>query len=432
MSDIKSRDPEILQPKEELNHIFQCRTNTGMGNMIGNVTMVIRNFIKGLFPSDFFQDEFIDTQFAQNEMEEMVTKKRKPCLVIRPKVVIDDDTLFQKLPDWCNTNYFVYKKLKGNYLPVLYDPDNQIYVYSNCDRIKLTFDIEIVLDTKIQQINTAYFLKGSVLHKSYFYLDNTRLEAEIPKYYMRQISDILGYNLKDIAERADFNKYLNDHSQDRITEKVKLGSGNYSHFYMFSSNILCLFEGNPDIDDGESQGQTFNNFKVSENLSIECWCPMTYFLEVGRKFKILKVETNDISILSANKDTVVYNYTTYFKIPNIYKDVYKFFNKTMVITDNDYRRDVVDITSLFNKTDLELIEYANKKHIDMNEIFHIDLYLDETIVDEKSIYVDWKKFEITNVHPKPNDCYTLVVYKNYEKYNRLQEKQDREYKRTYN
>jgi len=399
--------------------ISMCRTNTGMGNIIGNVTLIVRDFIKRLFPNDFFKSEFVDTQLIQTEMtKEEILHKDKPCLVIRPKVSLDDDSLFGKLPDWLNTNYFIYTHLDSSYLPVFRDDENQIYMYTNGDRIKMNFEIEILLPTKLQQINTAFFLKGSVLHKSYFYLNNCRLEAELPKYFIRQISAILDKNLNDKEDRDNFNLYINEHSQHYVSEKIKLASGNLNYFYRFSSNLLCLFENNPDLDDGETQGMTQNNFKITENLSLEFWSPMTYFLEIGRKFDILEIESRDLNILDEGEKISI-NFTMKFDPPVKYKDM-DLYKKISYITDDDKERDIVDISELFNKHDTSLIRYCLDNNILVSNLFHISVYLDDKIVDENHILIDWNKMEVINIKPKINDVYTMVLYKNGERYNRLE------------
>lgn len=409
-------------PEEIKTQISMCRTTTGMGSIIGNATMIIRNFIKDLFPPNFFQDEFIDTQMIQTEFDkgnsENIVKKNKPCLVIRPKVYLDDDTLFGKLPDWTNSNFFIYKNLRRNYLPVLYDETNQIFMYSTGDRIKMSFEIEILLDTKLQQVNTAFFLKGSVLHKSYFYLNNMRMEAELPKYYMKQLAIVLNKDLANPNDRTEFNNYLNQHSQHFITEKIKLGSGNYSHFYLFSSNILCLFENNPEIDDGENQEMTLNNFKINETLTIEFFSPMTYFLEIGKSFKLIRPKDYDfISDVTNNK--VSLHYTLNFVIPEKYKDMW-YYNKIMYLTEDNPNIDIVDISDLFNIHDKEIIHFSISHKLMLDEIFHIDLYLDNNKVDEEMVIIDWNEFKLSNIKPKVNQSYTLVLYKSSERYNRVE------------
>jgi hypothetical protein len=104
----------------------------------------------------------------------------------------------------------------------------------------------------------------------------------------------------------------------------------------------------------------------------------------------------------------------------------------MVITDDDTEKDVVTIDSLFMKKDKVIIDFALKHNINVDEIFHIDLYLDEKLVDRSKVIVDWNELSVTNIKPKINDCYTLVVYKQFEKYNRLIRMMDHLTNKEYN
>lgn len=395
--------------------IFQCRASNGMANIIGNATLVVRDFIKGLFPKDFFKDEFIDTSMVQTEVKN-ITKKKTPCLVIRPKFSLnEDDTFFGKLPDWINTNYFIYKNLKDNYLPVLKDDENQIYVYCSGDRIKINFDIEIVTDSKQQQINTAWFLKGSVLHKSPFYINKQRLETEVPKYFTRQIASILKYDLTNQEERINFNNYLNENSYHFITEKIKLSTGNNSHFYLFSANLLSMFNDYPDIDDGESTGMTYDSFKITESFSVDFWCPFNYFLEVGRKFD--RLDYKNYNFIDEQNEISVH-YTMRFDLPEKYDDM-DYVKKITYITDDNIKEDVVSIAELFDAIDKKVIQYARDKKVLPKEVFHINLYLDGYMVDTDFVQIDWDNYELKNIRPKINENYTLVVYRSQQRYNRI-------------
>jgi hypothetical protein len=159
---------------------------------------------------------------------------------------------------------------------------------------------------------------------------------------------------------------------------------------------------------------------------------MNYFLEVGRKFKILEVDDPEIAqqILYSGRK-ILCHYTVKFKIPDTYANMQLYWH-TMVITDDDTEKDVVTIDSLFMKKDKVIIDFALKHNINVDEIFHIDLYLDEKLVDRSKVIVDWNELSVTNIKPKINDCYTLVVYKQFEKYNRLIRMMDHLTNKEYN
>lgn len=410
--------------------ISVCRANTGIGNVIGNATAIVRDFVKSLFPDGYFSDEYIDTSMSQIELKKStIVKKKKPCLVIRPKITLGEDSFFQRLPDWMSTNMFLYTNLDSSYSPVLKDSKNNIYIYTAPDRITMKFDIDIVTDTKIEQLNTAFFLKGSVLHKSYFYLKNARLETEVPKYYIKQLADILGYNLGVEEERIQFSDYLNSNSQSFITEKIKLSSGNSTYFYTYGCNMLCLFEDYPDIDEGEVNEMISSNFRISESLSVEFWTPLNYIMEIGKKFNKLKV--NNKEFLNAFNEKVTLNCTLKFSVPEE-KYGKTYYKKLSFLTDDDPEKDELDLTYIFGYNHNLIYNYCIAKNYDMTNLFHIDVYYNNSLLDVDFIKINWSKKLLINFKPIINDTYTLVLYENKPMINNIIKRLEENHKLVYN
>ena len=388
-----------------------CRSSSSISNVVGNVTYIVRNFMIGLFPKNFFKSVYIDTAMSQLEMEkEDIFKKDKPLLIIRPRVSLGENSIFQGLPDWMSTNHYMFTELQGNYKPVLADEENKVFVYTAPDRIKINYEIEIVTSTKMQQINTAYFLKGIVLHKSYFYLNNARIETEVPKYYINLIAEHLEYDLKDVNQRIEYGSYLDKYSRSLITEKIKTSSGNPAYFYIYSANILSMFEDYPDIDDGEQNNQISSNFKISENFGIEFWCPINYILETGVQptSEILNNAENDYKLGLFDTLTVA-NFTLQFPIPSTYGEMI-LLKKQGYLTDTGTEKDILDIRPLFTKGLSEVISYNNKYNLDNGEVFHIDLWNDDSKVAEENVNINWSTLVLENIKPLPNTTYHIALY----------------------
>lgn len=400
--------------------ISVCRSSSSMSSIMGNVTYVIKNFMIGLFPKEFFKSVYVDTMLSQIELErEDIFKKEKPLLIIRPKITLDENTVFGMLPDWISTNHYIYTDLVGNYKPVFYDDINKIFMYTAPDRIKMNFEIEIHLPTKMQQINTAYYFKGSVLQRSYFYLNDVRLETEIPKYYVSLIADSLQYNLKEPIRRTDFAEYLDKYSKSLITEKIKTSSGNPAYFYIHSCNILSMFE-SLDIDDGESNNQIVSNFKINMNLGTEFWTPLNYILETEIPLSPEALEEAEELFKTEyfiSESEYVNNFTLQFVIPERSGDKI-LLRKQGYITD-DTTRDILDIASLFNKDLGQVIKYNTKYSLDNDEVFHIDLWDNDSKVARENVLIDWSKLHLTNMNCLPNTTYHLALYGKQETINRI-------------
>ena len=412
-------------------HIFTCKTSTGIASVIGNVSFLVRDFFRKNFPKDFFKSVYIDTKMSQIDLEKIdVIKKNIPILIIRPRFSLEDESQFQRLPDWVNTNYFIFKNLKGNYLPIFIDEEKEIYVYSSPERIKLSFDIEIITGSRIQQLNTAYFQKGSFLHKGFFYINDCILETEIPKFMIKLIGENQHVNFSNPSERSQFQDYLSSHSQSLVVEKIKTSSGNPTWFYSFNMNLLSLFDGYPSMDDGRDVNMTKEFFKVTSSFVVEFWTPWNYFLEIKTtKWNLSELRELFTWTQEDMSDTdIVMNYTIPEFTPPKMKDLKHFFFSKPYICDIDVYSgtpDVLDFSVILTKEIYDVIQYNNKFGVDNLLYFDIDLYKENLVVGREFYEIDWEKLVIRNNNPEKT-TYGVVFYVDTQLFNktkyRLEEK----------
>jgi hypothetical protein len=404
-----------------MSQIRMCRASSSLSSVIGNVSLVVRDFIVGLFPPSFFKDVYIDTSMTSLFFEkEDIFKHDKPMLVIKPRVSLSDDNIFGRLPDWMSTNYFIFKELNNNYTPVFADTEKQIYVYSVPDRVKLTFEIDIVCSSKMQQINVGHFLKGSVLHKGYFYLYDSYIETEVPKYFIKTIADLLNYDLREPQQKSDFLNYLDSKSQSFITEKIKTSSGNPAYFYIYSTNILSQFEDYPQLDDGEQKEMTMNNFRVSETFSVDFSCPSNFFLETKEVLTPEQMQAEPS--LEGLEDSILLNYTMTFIPPkevDINGKTFGFLRKQGYITDSSTQLDELPLDEFFSEDIKSVIQYNNKYGINNDEVFSINLYKENTLVDPRNVKVLWDTLMLQNWNPSPDTTYHIFLYGDKERINRI-------------
>lgn len=433
----------------EQKQIYSCRATTVLSGIIGNVSYIVRDFIEGLFPPGFIKHVYIDTSMSSLEIEKEtdgIFKYDKPYLIIRPNVSLSDDHIFGRLPDWMTTNYYNFKNLRNNYTPVFADMKNGIYVYSVPDRIKMTFDIEIVASTKMEQLNIAHYLKGSVLHKGYFYLNDAKLETEVPKFFIKTIANIMKYDLTDERQKSDFLNYLETNSQSFVTEKIKASTGNPAYFYLYQTNLLSLFEDYPQIDNGEQKDMTYTNFRITEQFSVDFWCPSNFFLETE---KVLTEEDMKLGwdVIDLGEKAML-NYTMKVIPDRTFtldgKD-YEFLKKQGYITDDKYyltitdednkkhgkflyknelaeknddgtykiklnEMDVLDLRGFLHPDVKKVISYNNKYRIDNDKIFKIRIYEEEKLINKENILIDWKTLTLYNINPKPETTYHIFAY----------------------
>ena len=426
---------------KEPNNIYMCRASNSLSSTIGNTSMIVKEFKLSLFPEGLFKRVFIDTSMSTKEYiaekDDVYNKQGFPYLVIKPRFTFGDDSIFGKMPDWICTNYFNFKHLDENYSPVFADYENGIYMYAVMDRIKITFEIEIVCATKMEQINMAQFLKMSVLHRGYFYLNNAtpiHMEAQVPKLYIRCIDDILGYDLNDPEEHIAFTDYLESCSQEFITEKFNPATSDPSYYYMYDTKLLMLFEDYPQVDEGEQKDHSKTNFRVTDTLTVDYWVPSCFFFET-----IKQINPQDYKLgwdISDFGEQIKLVYTMQMLPEKWYKKydkTYTFYKKQAYMTEESItdNKDIIDLRFMIKRELKEVAEYCKFHMLDINNVFDMRLYEEFREIDPNNIDMDWDNLILTHENPKPNTMYHLFLYINYVEFNRIRKRLEEKHGNIY-
>ena len=391
---------------------------TTMSSVIGNIALLIRDFFYKTFPKDFFRNYFIDTRMMVLDMDKAdIIKKNCPILILRPRFVLGDESLFGRLPDWMNTRSFIYRNMGLNYLNVLKDELNRTYIYTTVDRVRIDFEIEVVVKSRMQQLNLAYWWKYAYLHQNYFYLYGNVLESEIPKPFVKLIAERLGLNPKDREERLQLENYLTKYSQSRVIEKIKTSSGNPSWFFSYKTNFLCRTEDYPAIDDGRDMNMAHGFYKSTNTLSVELWIPTVFFLRILDKlYDSTAFETDEV-IDNNSTQTVIYNYSRKANLP------YEYGNKILevakgYINDSDNEPMVVEFGILFTTQLAEVYERMKQRNVDVSQYFELLIFHELLKIPADNYSVDWDKLVLTIPEPQ-NTTYTIALYVDRERINKF-------------
>lgn len=415
--------------------ISMCRTTASLSAILGNCSQIMKAWFLQLFPKDFFKYVYIDTSMSATifakERDNVFNRYGSPTLVIRPKFEFDDNTLFGRLPMWMNTNYFNFARLEGNYQPVFGDTKNGIFIYSIPDRIKITFDIEIGCSSRMQQINIAHYLKSNVLHKGYFKIEKVNMEAQVPKLFMACVHDLLHFNSEDEESHADFTDYIGSWSADKITEKINPATGDPTYYYMYNTNLICIFEDNPQVDDGEQKDQIRTNFRINDSVVVDFWVPSTFYFETRKVINPADYELGwNIEELG---DRVNMVYTMQLLPDNYYTRIdgvnFQFYKKQGYITDETFfleneedptsTYDIIPLRHFVKRDIIDVARYCNKYGVDLNNVFEFRLYEENKEVNPEFLEMDWNLVQMKHRKPKSNTSYHLFLYIGVKEYNRI-------------
>jgi len=257
-------------------------SETSVTHTFGNVACVALDYIKSYFPDDFFNTVHISTKMSHRQLNVFRSKKefwknQKPMLILRPREELDDSSVF--MYGSTMKSRVTNSKLSAefaNTVPVIVDEKYGVMLRLGWNRLKIYYDISIVVETYNQQVDIAHALKNQLAPLTPFFI-KTNLESYLPKGIVNPIATHLGLQPTDTAEIL---KYLNTQGSTPFTYKIKNGSGHDEYFMMYLTNIEAIIS-DLNLDDGESRNLVTDTYTINLAMSLE-------FNAVGTWYTFLK------------------------------------------------------------------------------------------------------------------------------------------------
>lgn len=271
------------------------QVDASASHTIGNVTYDIFEYAKSFFDKDFFKTEYISTKLAHKQLNVYMAKKdfwknKKPMIIMRPRIDIDDNdndlygSIMTRVTN--NRSQMVFECLA----PLLENREFGTMIRFMWNKLKVTYDIAIVLETYNQQIDKALQLKNNI-GPEIPYEFNTALESYIPNSLIYSLADHLG------CKRTDTRTilyYLNTYAGTPITYKLKNGSGNDEFFMLYDTNME-ITPSQITTDDGESSGMITDTYTISFSITASFRCVGLWYLFLKNKnpeFIVSSIGTN--------------------------------------------------------------------------------------------------------------------------------------------
>jgi hypothetical protein len=386
--------------------VVSAKVSTSISSLIGNVTGYARYFISSKFPPDFFKKVYISDSLNEIQMEEgNLQKFPKPTLIITPQYT-GENGFMDVLPYWHTTQYFRFKNARKKYNGVLYDNINDVYMYSIPDRVKLNFEVKIKLPSTMYAYNVLHYLKQSFETGGYFYLNDVRLQTEIPKLYAQIVADRLKVDPTTPDGRQALDDYFMNNSYGGITEKINLSSGLSQFAYNYKTNILVNF---PDLPSYEknTNGLVTDSTVVSFSFSFDFWSHSNYILE-------LKGNVPDVPPEEWTKDSAL-KYEFYLDNVHFIKeqegDMHMIINKPF-LPDVNEEVDILEFKPIVSDELKDVIGESLKNKFDMAKLLKVMVLIDNKQLDSLMYDVNWTDMTLTTKDPMSNVTYTLVLYGN--------------------
>jgi len=385
-----------------------------LAHTYGNVTCQIVDYLKNMFPTNYFRTVHVSSTIAyrqfnifQNSNKEFL-RKRKPMLIVRPRVELNDSETFLY-------NTYLTTRMTDNYMdtsftnlqPLIYDRERGNCMKFLLNRLKMMFDVTIVTETQIEQLNIAHFFKNRVRQDAPFFIQ-TSLENYIPRELMRLMSKDVDIPMYDEnGSVKNFLDYVNGVSLYPITYKMKNSSGNDEFFRHYPVNIDTTIQGLA-IDEGNKKGFVSDMFTTTFTVSTEFNSAGLYYY-FANKPELIEKFTMDIVDGDENKIIPLFTINELdVKRPadgwNVYcAPVYMISSKP----------DVTDIRPLINNSLIACIDYHKKHSIPYNVFLSYKVLKDnEELEDGIDYKYDIEKFELTTYNCNPNSTYRFIMFVN--------------------
>lgn len=392
-----------------------CVAQTSLAHTYGNVTCTIANYVKSLFPKNFFKTVHISTIIAYKEFSVFnntnrdLLKKSKPMLIIKPRLEVDDSSVF--LYDTyftSNTHNLFTDNSFTNLQEFVRDPEKKFEIRFLLNRLKMQFDITIITETYMEAINQSHYLKNT-LPFSYSRMLPTCLESYVPRELLRVVGDNIGIPLYDKNNSVrPFVEYINGHSVYPVSYKMHNSTGNDEFFRYYPTNIDVSYS-NLAVDEVNKKGMVSDTCATTFTLTAEFNAAGLYYFFTDNKPTIDKFV---MDIRDKNHNKIIPLFTAQDLHISKFGVGWNIYTNTMYAVDNN-ELDKTDISDIFNNSIMGVINYHKEHGLPYNIFMQIEVMKDARYLVENVEYeLDLDNMELITKNCNMDSTYRIIVHVN--------------------
>ena len=382
-------------------HYIQCQCSTA--HTFGNVTAYIQNYLINLFPKDFFKTIHVNSKIAHTQLRSTPNeflKKQTPAFIIRPRIDWNDTNKFLNGTPIIQRQGDLYHTYGGTNLQEFFKDDkNKLAVKYQLNRYVMNFDVILIVNTLMKQINWASYFQNAVRQNIPFNLD-TCLESYISPEMLKQISNLSGVPMIDEEGTINsFMRYMNANSYYPITYKLQGSTGTEEFYRYYPVRMDCLIS-DFNTDEGEKQGQIQDKYQISFTLRCEFFATGFYYL-----FSDKVEEMSDI-ILDDDSSTIIPLFTDVMLREDIDLPLgwHLYASPSCRLEE---RNDTINLSELLAESIKTAIKFHLDKGIPLLEFFKIRIREQGRLLQEE---VHWK-FNPETYDLEFINCSTYYTYK---------------------
>lgn len=397
-------------------------SSPSLAHTYGNMTAYMVEYIKSLFPKNYFKTVNVSSTIAykqfniyQNKNKDFF-KKSKPILIVRPRIELIDSDNFLHGTYLTTRITDGFTDLDGSNLqPFFYDREKGIQMKYLLNRLKMFFDVTILVDTQMEQLNQANYLRNRVMIDRPFFLP-VNFESNVPKIFFESISKEAKIPMYDKdGNIRQFMDYVNSHSHFPVTYKMKNSTGNDEFFRFYTANVDTTIS-NLAIDDGSKKGFVDSQYSITFTISAEFSTAGMYFYftrsrQVIDEIRMYIGEAGD-------NGTMIPIFTFQNNMGPKLPEGWELYGMPMYKVEKFV--DTMSIEPVMNKSILYMIKYHTRHGIPINTFLTIDIYKDSDKLEfGKDYKIDFDRFTLTTMNGNKNSTYRMIIYVNTKYINQL-------------
>lgn len=387
-----------------------------MAHTFGNMTACVTEYVKAMFPPNYFKTVTIASTISyrhfnifENTNREFI-KKNKPMLIIRPRLdIMNEDTFLNGTLLTTRIADTFYDRDFGNLQPFVEDGKKGIGISYLLNRMKMYFDVSIILESQMEQFNQAVYLKNIIRQNIPFYL-NTALESNVPRNIMECVAKDAGI---DINDTKTFLDYLNTVSIYPVTYKLKNSTGNDEFFRFYPIQVDAMVS-NLSIDDGSKKGFVDDAYAINYTLETEFSTAGLYFY-FSREPDTIKQYAMNFGDIGMDKEGTI---NPSFTIVNLFNQEpppgWQLYTAPLYKVESNAIPDQLEFGDILNSSLRETIKYQVSKGLEVKQAVNILIFKDndQLSIDSGDYEIDWDKLVLTTKKVNTTSTYRMVIYVN--------------------
>lgn len=378
-----------------------------MAHTYGNVTTFINNWLLSLFPKGYFKTNYINSTIAYkdfatyNNNRKQFIKKQKPMLILRPRIEIDtQDELPINQTYLANRIYDVMNEdiETGNLQNFFWDKDNNRQIQFLLNALRINFDVTIVVETMMEQINLVHYFKNRV-RQGYDMRIVGCLESFISRDIMYTLAKDAGFEEVFTKEGKDkmgeFLSYVNNNSFYPVTMKYKNSSGRHE-FFRFHHSYLDIAIDGLSIDEPTKKNQIVDECYI--NFSVRCDFNTAglyvYLSDNDKVFEnnIVPLDKEEFDVNEMIPITTPQQMFTNRTLPN----GWQLFTAPAFDIDTDEVPYPLDFSVLLNTSLNEAVNYHKKNGIPLTTFMNIEILKNNRTmeIERREYDIDWDNLTV--------------------------------------